>query len=139
MTREPGAGQDRHLVAPQPSRVGEPMQEDHRPAPVTSYSMPASPVSALTNLPLIASDDGQQLTTAWGQERLVAPPGAQRDLVEQAWAGTHLGSPAQHHGDAGEAPQAVGSSKAALARAWPISQPGSPAPWRMSASISARR
>jgi len=39
----------------------------------------------------------------------VAPAGAQGgDLVEQARAGHHVGSPARHHGDADEAPQAVG-------------------------------
>src|SRR6185437_6822695 len=80
-----------------------------RPAPVTSYSMPASPASALMDLLLIAGDDGQQLGAARRRDRLVAPPGTQRgDLVEQTRPGGHVGCPAQHHGDADEAPQAVG-------------------------------
>src|SRR5438034_2050776 len=80
-----------------------------RPVPVTSYSMLASPASALIDLLLTAGDDGQQLGTARRRDRLVAPPGAQSDdLVEQTWPGHHVGCPAQHHGDADEAPQAVG-------------------------------
>src|SRR6266702_7311455 len=80
-----------------------------RPSPVTSYSMPASPVSALTNPPLVAGDDGQQLGTARGRNRLVAPAGAQGgDLVQQARAGRHVRCPAQHHGGTDEAPHAIG-------------------------------
>src|SRR5947208_4037266 len=80
-----------------------------RPSPVTSYSMPASPVSARTNPPLIAGDDGQQLGTARSRNRLVAPAGAQGgDLVKQARTGHHVSRPAQHHDDTDEAPHAVG-------------------------------
>src|SRR5580704_5606612 len=80
-----------------------------RPSPVTSYSMPASPVSALTNPLLIAGHDGQQLGPARGRNRFVAPAGAQGDgLVEQARAGRRVSCPAQYHGDTDEAPQAVG-------------------------------
>src|SRR6266516_82225 len=80
-----------------------------RPVPVTSYSMPASPASALIDLLLTAGGDGQQLGAARRRDRLVAPPGAQsNDLVEQAWPGHHVSCPAQHQGDADEAPQAVG-------------------------------
>src|SRR5215471_5508591 len=80
-----------------------------RPAPGTSYSMPASPASALIGLLLTAVADGQQLGTARRRDRLVAPPCAQSDdLVEQTPPGHHVSCPAQFHGDAEEAPQAVG-------------------------------
>src|SRR5579862_3852417 len=110
MTRNPAPARTGTWLRHSRPESGNPCKRiTGRPAPVTSYSMPASPVSALTSLPLIASDDGQQLAAAWSQERLVAPPGAQRgDLVEQARAGDHVGSPAQYHGDADKAPQAVG-------------------------------
>src|SRR5712691_9065335 len=80
-----------------------------RPCPVTSYSMPASPVSTRTNPTLAAGDDGQQLGPARRRDRLVTPPGAQGgDLFRQARAARYVSRPAQQHRDSDEAPQAVG-------------------------------
>src|ERR1017187_2590332 len=111
MTRKPAAARTRTWLRHSRPESGNPCSKiTGRPCPVTSYSMPASPASALTRPPLlVAGDDGQQLVTARGRNRLVAPPGAQSgDLVQQARAGHHVSCPAQHHGDADEGPQAVG-------------------------------
>src|ERR1700749_5121973 len=85
-----------------------------RPAPVTWYSMPTSPVSTLTNM-LLTADYGQQLRTARRRGRLLPPAGTESDdLVEQARPGRHVPCPAQHHGDADETPQAVGGLESGI-------------------------
>ena len=61
---EPGAGQDRDLVAPQPSRVGEPVQQDHRPARPGHLVVDARFVAAsalIVSAPKPPTGDRQQL------------------------------------------------------------------------------
>src|SRR6266581_499128 len=110
MTRNPASARAGTWLRHSRPESGNPCSKiTGRPCPVTSYSMPASPVSTRTNPSLTVGHDGQQLGAVRGRDRLVAPPGAQSsDLVEQARAGRHVSRPVQQHRDGDEAPQAVG-------------------------------
>src|SRR5437763_3800203 len=109
MTRNPASARTGTWLRHSRPESGNPCSRiTGRPAPVSWYSMPASPVSTRTDL-LLTADDGQQLGTARRRGRLVPPAGTESDdLVEQARPGRHVSCPAQHHGDTDETPQAVG-------------------------------
>src|SRR5258708_37984156 len=109
MTRNPASARTGTWLRHSRPESGNPgIRMTGRPSPVTSYSMPTSPASTLMDL-LLTGHDGQQLGAARRRDRLVAPSGPQGDdLVEQARPGHHVSCPAQHHGDADEAAQAVG-------------------------------
>src|SRR5258706_10153814 len=120
------------------------MQQDHRPALSGHFVLDAGFACFDSHQsPLIADDDGQQLATAWSRNRLVAPAGSKAVTLSSkpgraATSATRFNSMALLT----KPRKQSASLKAAAAKAWLISQPGSRGRYSlpaMRASISASR